>query len=219
VLQKLKEEGRNKKVIRECEKALRRYPHDILLRKLLAEAYLDEGRLIQAETELQKVTTEIDELASAYKLEAELLFKLNKTEKASQALNRYLAGKPDDSEALDLQEKISALSKEGMSDEQVEEMKTPESLEQEDELIAFATPTMAEIYYDQGEKEKAIDTYQQVLLENPDDEKTKRRLMELTHSIEQEPLKTGVPRTAKREKLISILESWLTNLEDMHRVP
>ena len=54
-------------------------------------------------------------------------------------------------------------------------------------------------------------------MKNPDDESVKKRLVELTDGLEG-PLNEPVPTAAKRDRLLGILESWLTKLEEMDRV-
>ena len=67
LLSELKKEGNLGKVIQECIKAIQIYPHDPFLRELLAESYLEAGFISQAEMELERLTSQIDELASMYK--------------------------------------------------------------------------------------------------------------------------------------------------------
>ncbi|MCJ7775153.1 MAG: tetratricopeptide repeat protein, partial [Desulfobulbaceae bacterium] len=106
VLKKMKEQGQSSEVIRECQKALSIYPDDLRLRTLLAESYLDLGFIGLAETELATVTSRLGDLVSAYKLQAEIYTKQQRTEEAVWALNQYLVHRPDDHNALDLLDKI-----------------------------------------------------------------------------------------------------------------
>ena len=108
VLKKMKEEGRSSEVIQECQKALSLYPDDLRLRTLLAESYLDLGFIGLAETELATVTSRLGDLVSAYKLQAEIYTKQQRTEEAVWALNQYLVHRPDDHNALDLLDKIKS---------------------------------------------------------------------------------------------------------------
>jgi predicted Zn-dependent protease len=96
VLSRMKKRGELKEVIRECRRALSIYPNDIHIRRLLAEAYLEEGELSQAGLELEKVTAHIDELISSYSLQAEIFHKQGRDREAVQALKLYLAHRPDD---------------------------------------------------------------------------------------------------------------------------
>jgi tetratricopeptide (TPR) repeat protein len=105
-LKKMKEEGRSSEIVQACQKALSLYPDDLRLRRLLAESYLDLGFIGLAEAELAVVTSGIGDLASVYKLQAELYTNQQRTEEAVGALNQYLVHKPDDHDARDLLEKI-----------------------------------------------------------------------------------------------------------------
>jgi tetratricopeptide (TPR) repeat protein len=109
VLKKMKEEKRFGRVITECLKALEFYPNDIRLRILLTEGYLEMGFINQAERELDRITPDIENLMSAYKMQADIYTRQKRHEEASKALNKYLTHLPDDREALDLLAKLKAV--------------------------------------------------------------------------------------------------------------
>jgi len=100
VLSRMKENGQIKEVIQECLKALSIHPNDIHIRRLLAESYLEEGQVSQAGSELGKVVAQIDDLISAYILQAEVFIRQKRTHEAVKALKLYLAHHPDDDSAL-----------------------------------------------------------------------------------------------------------------------
>jgi len=83
LLSTLKESGRQNLVIRECLKSLFRFPDDLTLRKILAEAYLEEGRFFEAESEFNKVTKGIKALSGVYKSLAEINVRLKQENKAN----------------------------------------------------------------------------------------------------------------------------------------
>lgn len=116
VLTKMKEEGRSSEVIQECQKALSLYPDDLRLRTLLAESYLELGFLGLAETELARVTSRLVDLISAYKLQAEVFNRQQRADDALKSLNRYLAHRPDDQNALDLLKKLKPSSEEAVTE-------------------------------------------------------------------------------------------------------
>ena len=210
ILTRMKQEGRSSEVIQECLKALGRYPGNIHLRILLAESYLEAGFMGQAEAELEKATPMIDDLVSAYKLLAKLYVRQKRPEKAAEALKRYLAHKPQDQEALDLWEQVRAVQ-----EEEVEKLPGPP--EDQDFFEELATPTLAEIYYDQGQINEAISTYEKVLLEDPDDKASMQRLSELKALINEEGgpmLAEKVKVRQKKEKMITILERWQARTQD-----
>lgn len=195
VLSKMKEEGEHKRVIQECIKALMVYPSDILLRKLLAETYLEDGQASMAEDEFLKVACYLHDLAPVYKSQARIYLKQKRDEDAKKALKLYLAHCPNDSETLDL---LSSLSP-------PDQRKEPESIDidreaepafefarripgsGEDRLPDIATPTLAEIYFKQGQLQDAKDMYEKIVRENPDDEKPRQRLEELKSLLAATP--------------------------------
>jgi tetratricopeptide (TPR) repeat protein len=106
ILTRMKETGRTEDVIRECLKALAVYPNDINIRTLLAESYIEKEQLSLAESELEKVAAQIDDMVSSYILQAEIFIRQKKTREAAKALNLYLAHHPDDDSALYLLNKL-----------------------------------------------------------------------------------------------------------------
>jgi len=289
VLKKMKEEGRSSEVTTECLKALDFYPNDVRLRTLLAETYLEMGFIGQAERELDRITSNIKNLSSAYKLQADIYTRQKRYEEASEALKRYLAHNPDDQEALDLLARIKPVEKKPLpeapevpgeagpaleeefeeevkeeiiteppevpeevvlvAEEEIEEELVPpeppeeialveeEKIEEEPVPIApeppeeitpvaeeegeaftdLATPTLAEIYYNQGQIHEAISTYEKVILDNPEDRISIERLEELKAQIAEKSAIKVTPEDALRartEKMITVLEGWLERIQE-----
>jgi len=267
VLQKMKEEGRSSEVIQECQKALSLYPDDLRLRTLLAESYLDLGFIGLAETELATVTSRLGDLVSAYKLQAEIYTKQQRTEEAVWALNQYLVHRPDDHDALDLLGKIKSgvegempkatQAVEGFThteEERVEDVVQsqeedilesvviPEDItraleedieeevlvaelpeeridqEEKDEFAELATTELAEIYYNQGLINEAINTYELALLTNPDDKTSMERLAELkarnVDKPEQQTAADDILRERKK-RMITVLEEWMDRIQEL----
>jgi len=77
-------------------------------------------------------------------------------------------------------------------------------MHQENEL---ASPTLAEVYYQQGEIEEAILTLEKFLAKNPHQLKVKERLKEL----ERELFQTSSPE--KRQEKIQILTRMLERIK------
>ena len=259
VLTKMKEEGRFSEVIEESREALRLYPDDTRLRRLLAECYLEAGSTSLAEKELEKVISDIEDLIPAFKLQAEIYSRQDRFEKGSEMLELYLAHNPDDQEALELLTRLKPVEEEPLpeppviiedaapaleeelekeakeetitevpeapaevvlvAEEKFEEETLPEAVEAPDKPVTdLATPTLAEIYYNQGQINQAINTYEMVLLENPDDHASRDRLAELKGSIAEDTL-TPVPEEdelkARTKKMITILEGWLERIQEV----
>jgi len=258
VLAELKRLGHIRAVIQECIRALQNHPDDLSLRLILAEAYVEEGLFSHAEAELETATSQMDRYASAYRLQAEIYHAQKRNDEALRSLRIYLSLRPQDERALDLlkvldipqaapapeiapfEEKIpeppAAKTEETPVLTTIEplevEARKPEFRFEEEVLSEIATPTLAEVYVNQGQIQEAIGIYEKVIAQNPEDEASMTRVQELTAMLKAEPppLETEppmseaevplpaetVPRTKQRkQKTIAILESWLANIRKM----
>ncbi|MBW2286070.1 MAG: tetratricopeptide repeat protein [Deltaproteobacteria bacterium] len=211
LLSKRLAEGRYGDVIRESLKALSVYPDDIRLRSLLSQAYLKTGFIGLAQAELETAAAHLDQLASIYKLQAEVYARQNRPSEAAEAVNRFLAIHPNDPEALALREKVApphgnatAIAEEALLSGE------PEA------ATKLSTPTLAEIYYNQGRVQDAIDTYERVLQQHPRNEKAAERLSELRAEAGYAPVTAAHMDDrirAKKEKVMGILETWLDKIK------
>jgi tetratricopeptide (TPR) repeat protein len=232
LLDALKKKDAPGKVLQECIKAVRLYPGDPFLRKMLAESYAEVGFLSQAEMELDKLTSQMGDLIQAYKLQAEIYEKQNRREEAIRSLRIYLAHRPEDHESLDLFEALhtphrplmGAPAPEIVETASVDWVQPPADeeprLPEETVLPEIATSTLAEVYVNQGEIAEALGIYQKVLTRNPRDEKARERMEELKAMLPAEPAapeKTQDLARKKKERAIAILEAWLTDLRRMYR--
>lgn len=232
VLLRLMKEGRIERVIQECRKALANAPRDTRIRQLLAEAYYNSGRFAGAQAELDKVTEGINDLMAAFKLQAKVYRQLKRPEAARKAITLYLFYRPDDREALEIRQGLEPLPEaEGEGPSSIlEEAFTvakegPEqvALEIEGEgLPDISTPTLAEVYFNQGQIQEAAETYAKVVSQNPQDERAKSRLKELRAMMHPESApEMENERKAKdrTEKLISLLDTWRGNIRDISPMP
>lgn len=238
ILAEMTEKGRYNEVIQGCLKALNIYPDDIRLRNLLGESYLKAGFVGLAEAELSRVTPEIEKLSFAYKLLARIYEKQKRFEEALESLKKYQALNPDDPEAILLFDKISQTESSAEPEEApalntlqslpkkevITEVETEKTVEcekvasaTEEELADLATPTLAELYFDQKQIHEAIKIYEKVLLNNPDDKNSEQRLNELKTSLNDE-FKPQSPKRddfrEKTERSIEILEDWLARIRE-----
>ena len=191
----LLKEGKIEMAIEACLKALEIFPDDINIRRLLAETYFQQGRMELAEKELEKLADQIGGLTSVFKLQANLFKKEDRVEEAIRALKVYLVHHRDDKEATQLLSELSSTDK--------------------DEQPVLPTPTLAEIFFNQGALGEAVKVYQQVVEATPGDEKSKMRLNELKQMKVAEVQKTAGEAVTKDKtlKLIGILENWLGAIE------
>jgi len=216
VLSKMKEEGQQRRVIQECLKALSIHPFDIHIRQLLAESYFESGLISQAESELDKVTTMMNDFIPTYRLQADIYLRERREEEAAEALKLYLAHRSDDQEARNLLDTLMPVEEVHVTkpEPDVEEISGP--------VEEIATPTLAELYVEQNLIQEATATYEKVVAQHPEDESSRQRLEELkAMSIEDKALESedkGVEAIRqKKKKMITILEGWLANIKDSSR--
>jgi len=244
VLAELKRLGHTRTVIQECIRALQNHPDDLSLRLILAEAYFGEGLFSQAEAEIQTALAQLDRYASAYRLQSEIYRRQKRNEEALRSLKTYLALRPQDVRALDLlkemeipeaapapevapiQEEIlepmtaeatEAPVLKGIEPLEVEAEK-PELRFEEEVLSEIATPTLAEVYVNQGQIQEAVRIYERVIAQNPEDQASVMRLQALRDMRMAEPPPPERPAPGaeqRKERTIAILESWLANIRKM----
>ena len=228
ILSKLKETGRVKRVIQECLRVLDFDPGAIRIRMLLAESFFDTGLLSQAEGELDKAVEQLRDFLPVYKLQARVYSKQKRNETALKALDLYLAHHPEDSEARELRKDLEpstgiATAKAPSTENEifttsVEETDRWSDVKDGEDLPDIATPTLAEVYFDQGQTREAMKTYQRVVAQNPDDERSRNRLEELRLLVGPDIVSKGKndnPPDKTNTKMIALLEGWLANIRDI----
>lgn len=213
----LKAEGRINLVIRECRKAVSRFPSDFTFKKILTEAYLEEGRLLDAEEEGCRVIEGIINLATAFKVQGEIYLRQGRKEDAALCLKRFLLFYPEDKEAAFKLEEL------GLTDatlpESGERFIDTGMQELEEELPEIITATLAKVYLDQGKFYEAKDIYEKLAEMNPDDTVAASHFKEITtlsdiNIVQAEPPPIN-ERRHKKEKIISILDAWRKNIREI----
>ncbi len=203
VLTRMKDQGRFREVMQLCTRFLKEYPHNLHLRSLMVESCLKKGFIGRALDEMEKLSSLINGLVLPYKSVAEYLAEQGKWAEAVPPLVYYLSHHPEDSEALGLLKKM--------------ETRVPSG--DEEALPAdFATPTIAELYYEQGQLEAAITTYEMILKKDPDNSGIMRRLKTLRDLSSREPgshSPSKTPQYISNKRLMKILEGWLPGVREI----
>ncbi len=207
VLEKMRAQGRSNEAMKQCTRFLQQYPHNAHLRRLMVELYLENGFIGLAEDELKKLTVSLDELVSPYKAMAEHLAAQGNWTEAEPHLRYYLVHEPEDKEALALLSTIETHT-------------IPSGRREAAPPVDFATPTIAELYYEQGEIDAAIATYERVLADNPEHPDAARRLTELrAMASEEEEEEMAVETKSLSDDtskiLMDILKRWLPRIRDL----
>jgi tetratricopeptide (TPR) repeat protein len=215
VLEQMKADGHTREVVGACVRGLEQDPDDMLLRRLLAQCYKDMGFFSLYENEMFLVTENIEKLISIFKEQARLFAQQGRAEEASGALKKYLAHYPGDDEALELLDGLEKTGRDAQEDavSASHEAMLPET-EPERIFPEMATHTLAEIYVTQGQHQAAMETYQELLARDPEDQKARERLQELEGGMDLEELmpEPVSGESLGKEKMISVLEGWLAGI-------
>jgi|LSQX01.3.fsa_nt_gb tetratricopeptide (TPR) repeat protein len=216
LLRVLKSEGGKNLVIRECRKAALRFPNDLVFKKILAEAYLEEGRVLDAEEEVGRVIEGIRKLAAAYKLQSDIFLLRGRKEDAVLSLKHYLLFHPEDTDAALRLEELGHTA-EAVLPEADSSIMDSGIQELEQELPEIITETLAKVYLDQGKLDEARDIYEKLGEANPDDAMAASRLKEVS-AIPDEPVEEPRPVNEKRhstERIMSVLDAWRKNIREL----
>jgi len=238
VLSRMRESGQLQRVVRESVRALALFPDDIPIRLLLAKTYFDLGLLSQAEGEAEQVITRLENLSEAYKLQAHIYYRQKRHRESADALKVYLAHGEGDEDALRLLEALG-LTQESVVPEEVGAKEVSIGVDEwhggesgprrgkadEESAVAageafpeIASPTLAEIYFSQGQIPEAISTYESVLAQDPDDEGVRQRIAQLKTMLPTRPAAENRKRdgeTERTERMIAVLEGWLAGIRKM----
>jgi tetratricopeptide (TPR) repeat protein len=233
VLSKLREAGHHKRVIQECIKAIEAHPNDMPLRQLLSETYFEMGLFAHAEAQVEKLVSHMDELASLYKLQAMIYHKGKRFQETISSLKLYLAHRPDDQDASHLLESLCPTEKPAeisgaaetpsqpveflvkMEPEVAQETEEETAVIEKEDFLDIATPTLAEVYLNQGQIAEALDIYERIIADNPEDHASRQRVVELKAMLAPPTLpepSEGDDAREKKEKMIATLTTWLEEL-------
>jgi len=219
ILARIRDEGRANEVIRWCVTFLRVYPKDLYLRMLLAECYRHMGSIGQAETEFLKVSSMMNDLLPVHAGLSGIYAKQKRFAEAAREAEIFLAHHPEDPEMRELLKKVEEAGDAAAGGPEGRDPKWPVLPDDDAEsLVDFATPTIAELYFSQGQLEAAVETYKKVMEEHPDDSTSAQRLLQLKDELESSrPSGAKEPHNehAQKEKLLSILEKWLPGVGEI----
>ena len=219
ILARIRDEGRVNEVIKWCMTFLRVYPKDVYLRMLLAECYLHMGSIGQAETEFLKISSMMNDLLPVYAGLAGIYAKQKRFREAAGEAEIFLAHHPEDPEMRELLKKVQKAGDAAAGGAERRDQKWPVLPDDDAEsLVDFATPTIAELYFNQGQLESAVETYKKVIEEHPDDSASVQRLSQLKDELEAgRSIVAEEPHNehAQKEKLLTMLEKWLPGVGEI----
>ena len=127
-------------------------------------------------------------------------------------------------ESVVIPEDITRALEEDIEEEEEVVAELPEERvdpEEKDEFAELATTELAEIYYNQGLINEAINTYELALLTNPDDKTSMERLAELKALNVDNPEKPEQQTAAddilreRKKRMITVLEEWMDRIQKL----
>ncbi len=186
------EEGRHEEAARLCADGVRRNPGYLSARVLLGRIYFDMGFLEEARETMEYVLERAPDNLVARKVIAECFLAAGDRDAALERYRALLAFKPEDTEA---RSRIA----------EIERLPARAAPRPPDGRSSLATPTLAEIYLQQGMPEEAARLYTEILAADPDNAEIRERLA----SIGRGEVPAIDPQRRNRLLKIEALTRWL----------
>lgn len=205
-------QGRLDEAIDTCRKGLEKMPDALLGRLILGRCYLEKGLTAEAKEELEKVAAGIEECLSVYKLLSQVYLQEKNVDRALEVLRKALYFPPEEEKPqkgltpmeMDLfHRKVQPFLAGRKPEAQDELQESQKAAAGEKAQNGFQTDTLAEIYIQQGRKEKALAIFQEILSREPENITVKEKLAALQEQIKKER------KIAMRQTVVRQLEHWL----------
>lgn len=194
-----------------CAQGLRYHPNYISARVLLGRIYFDMGRTDESRAELESVLAQAPDNLIARKVLAGICLEQGDTEGALDRLRALLAFNPADAETRAKIAQIEARPREAQAAPSPPE--GPPGGAEPPETGILATPTLAEIYMQQGLPSKAAEVYREILKGDPENAEARIRLAHLEKAAPAAP----DPIESARRRKIQALGSWLEGIRRASR--
>lgn len=206
-------------------RAVREQPSYISARVQLGRIYFDMGRIEEAREQMEAVLSQAPDNLLARRVVADVCRELGDIQGALDRYRALLAFQPADAET---KRKIEAIEKDmlagvlppsttpaGPDAPAPQAPGFPEAASQESGSLldagALATPTLAEIYLQQGLPARAAEVYRAILRGDPGNAEAVARLAEIEGPPVPEPAPPD-PGVALRRRKIAALEGWVRAL-------
>ncbi len=206
-----------------CAKGLRHHPSYLSARVLLGRIYHDLGRSDEARFEMETVLAQAPDNLLARRVVAEISLDQGDLSGALERYHALLAFSPKDENAARRIEEIEARLS-GIGPAQASEAggaarparepegpaahaAAPAAPAIPDDAGMLATPTLAEIFLQQGLMDKAAQVYREILNGDPHNNEARVRLAEIEGAARPAPV-TDPVQVARRRR-IEALTSWL----------
>jgi tetratricopeptide (TPR) repeat protein len=182
-----------------CKKGLRKHPTYTSAQVVLGRIYREQGKIGEASAELKKVLDVDPENIMAHSLLGSIYIEKSEYQAAIEEYQKVLTLNPDDEEAqVALKQAIEKAASEQQNPDKtfkkeatLSEIKTPVK-------ESTATITIAELYLKQGHFDKAIEVFQELLANDPQNLMLRQKLSE---AVERQQKESAVgPAVSKLKK-------------------
>lgn len=190
------DDGQLEEAAKVCAEGVRRNPGDLSARALLGRVYYDMNLIEESRAAMEYVLERAPDNLMARRLLAEIHLQQGNLEAALERYRALLAFKPDDQDAGAKIEDIERRLEGRPVDVDLDGEESPHGV--------LATPTLAEIYLQQGHAVKAARLYREILRGDPANEEARARLAQIERDY---PVLD--PAVKLRRKKIRILGDWL----------
>jgi tetratricopeptide (TPR) repeat protein len=213
------ETGLFEEASRIAARAVREQPSYVSARVQLGRIYFDMGRLEEAREQMEWVLSTAPDNLLARRIVADVCHALGDVQGALDRYRALLAFSPDDAEARRRIEAIEAESVQPSTDTSTggpvvpaggpdPAIRIPSPRDAGDEAGVLATPTLAELYLQQGLPARAAEVYREILRGDPGNAEAVARLAEI-EGPHAPPAPALSAEEARRRRKIRALEAWL----------
>lgn len=198
----LRKSGSLPEALEVCLKGLERHAHYHNARVVLGRIYEDMGKPSEAEAEYQKVLENDPEHFQALTHLGELFLSRKQHQAAIEEFQKALALNPDDEPTQEMLKKaIEVAAQEQSKSATSAPVEKPVPLPVPSTKDSAATLTIAELYLKQGHYDKAIEVYQELLAEDPQNLLLRQKLsMAVEQQQKHQATSGGVASKIKKDE-------------------
>lgn len=183
-----RKEGKLEEALATCKRGLEKHPSYTSARVVLGRIYQDQKKTDEAQVEFKKVLDQDPDNLMAHSLLGSLFLQKNDFQGAIEEYQKVLTLNPDDEETQTLlKQAIEKAAGEQKSSKPIKkEISSTEKKASPKE--STATLTIAELYLKQGHFDKAIEVYQELLADDPQNLMLRQKLSEVVNRRQKESI-------------------------------
>ena len=240
----LADAGQFGKAIEVLQQGLKKFPKMVSARVLLGEIYWTSGDASLARVELEQVIKTSPDNFAAHRKLALIYRAVGDRHAAAKACEAVLQANPKDREMKDLLEEIAQESFKQVEEPKEEKAKATKTtvrlsespvmapssaVADEEDTLVLEVPqmsgggaeteetdseTLAELYIQQGHRDKGLEVYRRLVEKDPDNMKLHERIMALEEGAVSSQ---ETPAQASRKARLRRLEGWLSVIRERRR--